>query len=146
MTERVFVDSNVLVYRRDAGEAEKQPRAAEWVEHLARSRLGRLSVQVLHEYYVTVTRKLDPGLPAEEARADAADLFVWRPLPLDADTLQEAWRVEDRFGLSFWDALIVGAARSAGCRYLLTEDLQDGQDLDGLRVVDPFSTRPDELS
>lgn len=146
MTERVFVDSNVLVYRRDAGEAEKQPRAAEWIEHLARSRLGRLSVQVLHEYYVTVTRKLDPGLPAEEARADVADLFVWRPLPLDADTLREAWRVEDRFGLSFWDALIVGAARSTGCRYLLTEDLQDDQDLDGLRVVDPFSTRPDELS
>lgn len=145
MTERVFVDSNVLVYRRDASETEKQPRAAEWVEHLARSRVGRLSVQVLHEYYVTVTRRLDPGLPAEEARADVADLLVWRPLPMDADTLQEAWHVEDRFGLSLWDALIVGAARSIGCRYLLTEDLQDGDDFDGLRVVDPFTTSPADL-
>lgn len=146
MTERVFVDSNVLVYRRDAGEEEKQPRAAEWMEHLARSRLGRLSLQVLHEYYVTVTRKLEPGLSVAEARADVADLLVWRPLPMDADTFREAWHMEDRFGLSFWDALIVGAARSIGCRYLLTEDLQDGLDLDGLRVVDPFMTSPGDLS
>lgn len=146
MTERVFVDSNVLVYRRDVRETEKQSRAAEWVEHLARSRLGRVSIQVLHEYYATVTRKLDPGIPVEEARADVTDYLVWRPVPLEAGLLRDAWRAEDRFGLPFWDALIVAAARDAGCRYLLTEDLQDGQDLDDVRVVDPFHTAPDELA
>ncbi len=134
----VFVDTNVLVYARDDSEPDKQPRAAAWVEHLWRSRTARLSIQVLQEYYATTTRKLEPGLSPEQARADVRDLLAWRPVPVDAEAIEAGWSVEDRFGLSCWDALIVATAKIAGCEYLLTEDLQHGAELDGLRVVNPF--------
>ena len=139
----VFVDTNVLVYARDASEPDKQPVAMNWLEALWSTRAGRLSVQVLQEYYVTVTAKLDPGLEPREARADVRRLGVWDPLPIDLSLQEDAWDVQDRYGLSFWDATIVAAARRLGCRNLLSEDLQAGQDLDGLVVVDPFASGPD---
>jgi predicted nucleic acid-binding protein len=142
----VFVDTNVLVYARDASDIGKQAIAAAWMEHLWTSAGGRLSVQVLQEYYVTVTRKLDPGLSAEEAREDVRDLAAWRPLGIDQPIVEAAWRMEDRYGLSFWDSLIVAAAQAAGCEALLTEDLQHGLDIDGLRVADPFRTTVGSLS
>lgn len=142
MTDLVFVDSNVLVYRRDASEKTKQPQAAAWIEHLWRARTGRLSVQVLEEYYQVVTRRLKPGLPVHEARQEVRELTTWRPVPMDAEVVSGAWEIEDRFGFSFWDALIVSAALRAGCSRLLTEDLQAGLDLDGVLVVDPFRTAP----
>jgi len=106
----VFVDTNVLVYHRDSTEPAKQRRAAEWMARLWDEGTGRVSVQVLHEYYVTVTRKLDPGLPQEEAREDIAALRAWNPLSPDAEILEYARAVQDRYGLSFWDAMIVAAA------------------------------------
>jgi predicted nucleic acid-binding protein len=136
----VFVDTNVLVYARDASDPEKQATAAAWIEHLWTSAGGRLSVQVLQEYYVTVTRKMDPGLSADEARADVRDLAAWRPIRIDEAIIESAWLLEDRYQLSFWDSLIVAAAQAAGCGTLLTEDLQDGLDVDGLRIADPFRT------
>ncbi len=92
-----------------------------------------------------MTHKLRPGLDREVAQADVRDLMAWRPVGIDGPLLEDAWWLEQRFRLSFWDAQIVAAARSAGCRYLLTEDLQGGQDLDGLIVVDPFATPPGAL-
>jgi predicted nucleic acid-binding protein len=142
----VFVDTNVLVYVRDASEPGKQPQALAWIEHLWRTRTGRLSFQVLQEYYAATTRKLRPGLDPERARADVRDLLAWRPVPTGAEVIEAGWKAEDRFGLSCWDGLIVAAARVAGCEYLLTEDLQHGSDLDGLRVVDPFQVEPGALS
>ena len=139
----MFVDSNVLVYSRDASEPEKQPAARAWLRALWESRRGRVSVQVLEEFYVTVTRKLDPGLEAPEARSDVRALGAWDPLAIDHSLLDAAWDLEDRYGFSFWDALIVAAARRLGCGTLLTEDLQDGQDLDGVRVWSPFLHAPD---
>ena len=136
----VFVDTNVLVYARDASDLEKQATTAAWMEHLWTSAMGRLSVQVLQEYYVTVTRKLQPGLPTDEAREDVRDLAAWRPVRIDEAIADSAWRVEDRFRLSFWDSLIVAAAQAAGCEALLTEDLQHDLVIDGLRVTDPFRT------
>jgi predicted nucleic acid-binding protein len=138
----VFVDTNVLVYARDASEAQKQERALAWVEHLWRTREGRLSYQVLEEYYVTVTRKLRPGLPPADARADVRALVAWGPVVVDADVLESAWRLESRWRLSFWDAAILAAARSAGCGQLLTEDLEHGRTMGGVRVVDPFAAEP----
>lgn len=138
----VFVDTNVFVYARDASEPEKQPMAKQWVEALWESRKGRLSVQVLQEYYVTVTAKLDPGLEPPEARADVRRLGAWDPLPIDLTLLEGAWEIQDRYGFALWDAAVVAAARRLGCRYLLTEDLQAGQDLAGTVVVDPFDSPP----
>ncbi len=138
----VFVDTNVLVYARDLNSGPKQRRAGEWMDHLWRTQMGRLSFQVLDEYYAVVTRKLKPGLSAGDARTDVRDLLTWQPQAVDGDVLEAAWDVEDRFGLAFWDALIVAAAHASGCRYLLTEDLQHGQDLDGVGVLSPFVAHP----
>jgi len=136
----VFADTNLLVYARDASDPEKHHEAQAWMEHLWTSGSGRLSIQVLQEYYVTVTRKLHPGLAKEDARADIRDLAAWLPVRIDERIVEEAWALEDRYALSFWDSLIVAAAQSAGCGTLLTEDLQHDLDIDGLRIADPFRT------
>lgn len=142
MIPRVFVDTNVLVYLRDSTDPDKQRRAAEWMAHLWESGSGRLSLQVLQEYYVTMTQKLEPGLTAEEAREDVVALGTWGPVATDMDLLESGWAEQDRYGLSLWDALIVAAARRLGCAVLLTEDLQDGQDLRGVVARNPFTTPP----
>ncbi len=133
-----FVDTNVLVYARDDTDPIKRDRARGVMGLLWESRSGRLSHQVLVEFYSTVTRKLKPGLPAEEARADVIELSQWGPIAPNRDLYAEAWRIEDRFGLSWWDSMIAAAARQAGCAILLSEDLQHGLVIDGLRIVNPF--------
>lgn len=138
MSGAVFVDTHVLVYDQDLAETTKQPLAHRWLSHLWQTRRGRISAQVLSEYYVTVTRQLTPRRPVELARADVRDLAAWRPVPIDVAVIGRAWALEGRFALSWWDALVVSAALVADCAFLLTEDLQDGQVFDGLRVVDPF--------
>jgi predicted nucleic acid-binding protein len=145
MSGPFFVDSNVLVYRHDASESAKQPVAESWISRLWTERAGRISTQVLHEFYQTVTRRLRPGLDRAEARDEVRDLGAWRPVLIDNAVLEQAWKMEDRFQLSFWDSLIVAAAHAAECPYLLSEDLQDGQDLAGVRVVNPFAHVPSEL-
>lgn len=145
MSVPVFVDTDVLVYARDTSEGEKHLRSRHWMSELWSAHAGRVSMQVLHEYYVTVTRKLTPGLSPSEARRDVQDLLLWRPLPLEGPLVEAAWSIEDRYHLSFWDALVVAAARRAGCQRLLSEDLQDGQDFEGTIVVDPFAHDPGNL-
>jgi predicted nucleic acid-binding protein len=142
MTETIFVDTNVLVYRRDSAQGEKQARAEDWMERLWAERSGRLSFQVLQEYYVTVTSKLRPGLDLEAARNDVRSLLAWHPVTVDAGVVESAWVIQDRYQLSWWDALIVAAAQVANCRFLLTEDLQEGQELGRVRVVNPFNVSP----
>ena len=145
MIAPVFVDTNVFVYSRDSRVEAKQAKAEEWLGFLWKTRRGRLSRQVLQEYYTTVTRKLKPGLTPEEARADVRALLHWLA-PVDPAALMEAtWNLQDHFSLSFWDALIVGAAQNLGCAYVLTEDLSTGQDLGGIEVVSPFERLPSDL-
>ena len=143
MNAPVFVDTNVLLYAVDTAEPEKHRAAASWRSELWRSRRGRLSYQVLQEFYVQAVRK-NPRR-AEAARAEVRDFFAWEPVALDTSVIETAWSLQERFSLSFWDALIVAAAQSADCGFLLTEDLSHGQDLDGVRVVSPFRVGPSEL-
>ena len=137
-----FVDTNVLVYARDISEPDKQPLAHDWMEHLWRTGTGRTSMQVLNEYYVTVTRKLSPGLDQTDARNDIRDLGAWRPATIGPFTIATAWDLEDRFSLSWWDSLVVASALELGCDRLLTEDLEDGQEIDQLVVTNPFQHTP----
>ena len=123
----VFVDTNILVYARDSSEPRKQEVAAAWMTRLWKSRRGRLSFQVLQEYYVTVTHKLDSRLDPLTARGEVRALMKWRPQAIDREVLEVAWRVQDSHRLSWWDALIVAAAEASSCEFLLTEDLQDRQ-------------------
>ena len=139
MTAPVFVDTNVLVYARDASEPAKQPRAAEWLAYLWREQAGRTSVQVLSEYYVTVTRKLEPGLDADDAWDDVRALFAWRPQPVDDTVMERAREVERRHSVSWWDSLVVAAAQMQGCSLLLTEDLADGAVLGSVTARSPFT-------
>jgi predicted nucleic acid-binding protein len=147
MTGPVFVDTNVLVYDRDERDPRKHGCARTWLTALwQRPGLGVVSGQVLSEFYWAVTRKLRPGLDEEQARRYIRTFFAWEFVPIDQAVISEAWSAQDRYGFSFWDALVVAAARISRCAVLLTEDLQDGQDLDGLMVVNPFARSPDGLS
>ncbi len=147
MTGPVFVDTNVLVYDRDRRDARKHDQAQAWMAALWRQRgLGVVSTQVLTEFYWTVTRKLRPGLEEDSARRYVRSLCAWEVVGVDQPAISDAWAIQDRLELSFWDALIVAAARIGRCSVLLTEDLQDGQDLDGLLVVSPFAHPPGLLA
>jgi predicted nucleic acid-binding protein len=144
MTANVFVDTNVFIYAVDQADLKKQSAAQAWRAWLWETNRGRISFQVLQEFYVNAMRK-QPSAQVE-VRKEISDLMAWRPIALDAGVIAGAWIIEDRYGISFWDSLIVAAARVAGCRYLLTEDLQRGQDLDGVIVVNPFLSEPTSLS
>ncbi len=146
MSAKVFVDTNVLVYCWDASVPEKQAGASAWMTALWKRRVGRLSYQVLQEFYVTITSKLDPGVKPEEARTDVRALLAWEPLPVDSLVLEGAWLIQDRYGFSWWDALIAAAAQVAGCRYLLSEDFQAGMEVGDLMVINPINTRPGDVS
>ena len=146
MNGTCFVDTNLLVYSRDASEPVKQPRAREWLRHLWATRSGRLSTQVLSEYYVTVTTKLKPGLPPAEAWDDVERLMAWSPQPIDAALLRRGRALQSRYRFAWWDALIAASAQASGCRFLLTEDFQAGQDIDSLTVINPFQQAPAPLA
>lgn len=138
MSDNIFVDTNVLLYARDASEPEKQVLAAAHLDELWEKRTGRLSVQVLNEYFVNVTRKLDPGLSPEEAWDDIEALSAWKPLPLNMALLTRTFATQRRYQLSWWDSMIVAAAEAAGCTRILSEDFSDGTSYFGITVVNPF--------
>lgn len=144
MTARVFVDTNLLVYFRDAGAPRKQAIADEWLRRLWSERSGRTSMQVLSEYYVTVTRKLKRRLDAADAWDDVQGLLRWLPRPIDADLVIQARDVERRHRLNWWDCMIVAAAQLQSCSLLLSEDLQDGGDYGGVVVRNPFTLSVNE--
>jgi predicted nucleic acid-binding protein len=143
MTVPVFVDSNIFLYAVDNADPRKQGVARDWRAELWKSRLGRVSFQVLNEFYVNAVR-LKPAA-RDEARAEVRDLLAWNPVAVDTALIERGWKLQDRYQLSFWDSLIVAAARTASCRFLLTEDLQNGQKLDGIEVVNPFLRDPASL-
>ncbi len=144
MTVPVFVDTNVFIYALDQVDLRKHQAARAWRAELWKSRRGRTSFQVLQEFFVNVTQKALSS--REDARAEVRDLLAWNPVPVNAITLEYGWKIQDHYKLSFWDALIVAAAKQARCGYLLTEDLQADQDIDGVVVVNPFRTAPELLS
>ena len=138
---RVFVDTNVLVYAYDLSAEEKHERAREMVEDLWRTRAGCISVQVLQEFFVNVTRKIPKPLPTAQAKEIVTDLGYWRTHSPSARDVVEAIELHERHELSFWDAMIVRSAASLGCGTLYTEDLNPGQSYDGIRAENPFPVR-----
>ena len=139
MTVPVFVDTNVFVYRHDSSDPSKQACAEQWIRLLAHSRSGRLSFQVLQELYVTLTHEQRLNFDRLEAQEIVKVLATWQPVAADLAMLNRAWILQDRFPLSWWDALIITAAQTCECKVLLTEDLQDGQEFGAVRVVNPFA-------
>ena len=134
-----FVDANVLAYAHDRSETARQPVARALLEKLWRERAGVLSTQVLQEFYVVATRKLDPPMPRGAARELLVLYATWPVVQVDVPLVIAASELEERHTLSFWDALVVEAARRAGAARIVTEDLQPGRRIGGVAVENPFA-------
>ena len=138
MPADVFVDTNILVYAHDLDAGEKHKRAKQLVAELWRSEpFPWLSIQVLQELLVTLRRK---GVPAPEARETVEAYMHWRVVDNDRKLLSAGMTEMERWQLSFWDGLILAAARSVGIKTVCSEDLSDTQDYGGIRVENPFET------
>ena len=136
MSARSFFDTNVLVYADDKDASTKQRRAVELVAEHRRAGTGVVSLQVLQEYFVTVTRKLH--LDADIARRKVELLAEFDVAAPDLADVLAAIDLHRLHGFSFWDALVIRAAKQSGCTVLLTEDLKDRREVDGVRIVNPF--------
>lgn len=135
-----FVDTNVIAYARDARQPAKQSIAESWLSALARRREGRISSQILIEFYAVATHPKKLDLPAASAQADCRALLAWEPIAPDLSLFESAWSLQDRYNFSWWDALIVAAALRQECTLLLSEDLQHGQVIDNrLTLINPFA-------
>ncbi len=135
MAGRTFLDSNVLVYMFDGKYPEKSRKARAMYAGLDQV---VLSTQVLQEFFWNVTMKLSPAMPQAAAMECVRDFSAHTVVVLDVETILAAIARSTTHRIAFWDGLIVEAALSAGCSRLLTEDLQDGRDFDGLKVENPF--------
>lgn len=141
----VFVDTNVLLYAIDDREPDKRDRSRLWLAACWSRHCGRLSTQVLNEFYWNVRRRFSSALAGGDARAEVRRYQSWQPWMIDHATVESAWAVEARHRLAYWDALVVASAQQQGCTILLTEDLQHGQSIDGVRIVSPFVVGPELL-
>ena len=141
----VFVDTNVLLYGEDSADGVKQSAALAWLKRLWLDRRGRLSTQVLNEFYVNATCKLRLPMAQADARTEVRRYQQWQPWVADHATVETAWAIESRYRLSYWDALIVASAQAQGCRFLLTEHLQHEQRIDNVQIVNPFFAGPEWL-
>ncbi len=134
-----FCDTNVLVYAHDLGAGEKRARAVHLIDGLWERGNGALSVQVLQELYVTLTRKLAPPIQPAEARAIIADLTNWTVVAPDSAAVLAAIDASARWQVSFWDAMVITAAQQAGAETIWSEDLSHDQRFGNLTVRNPFA-------
>jgi predicted nucleic acid-binding protein len=138
MSGKVFVDTNILIYAHDLDAGQRNTLSADILRDLWESRTGVISTQVLQEFYVNVTRKIGNPLPKAKARGIIESYLAW-PVELnDAQTVLAASEIEERYMLSFWDALIVASASNAEAEKILTEDLNHGQQIEGILIENPF--------
>ncbi len=138
MSDRVFVDTNILVYAHDLSAQDRHTRAAAIVESLWETETGVISTQVLQEFYVTVTRKIKNPLTPAEARDIIRNYLAWPVQINDPETTIRASEIEEKNSLSFWDALIVAAALRLQAKKIITEDLNHGQIIEGVLVENPL--------
>jgi predicted nucleic acid-binding protein len=140
MSDRYFVDTNILMYAHDSAAGEKHARAKALVEELWKSRSGAVSTQVLQELAVNLRRKAKKPLDAKATRDVISDYLAWHVVVNGGDSILEALELEARYQLSFWDALVVQAAMVAGAEILYSEDLSDGQRYGTVQVENPLTS------
>lgn len=133
-----FVDTNILVYAHDISAREKHEKAKLLVHDLWESRKGCLSIQVLQEFFVTITKKVPCPINLSDAASIISDLGQWKVHAPGTDDILEAISIQKHYGLSFWDSLIINSACSLNCNVLWSEDLGNGQTYEGVRVINPF--------
>ena len=139
--QRVFVDTSVFVYADDAAEPTRRQQARDWLAHLWATRMGRTSTQVLSEYYVCVTQRIQPGLVQGDARAKLRRYQQWQPWVTDHQTVETAWGLEVRLQVDYWQALILASAMHSGCDAVLSDALPLAR-YDQLEVINPFEMSP----
>jgi predicted nucleic acid-binding protein len=137
MSGRAFIDTNVLVYAHDRDASTKHEIANALLRELWSERTGVLSMQVLQEFYVTVTRKIPVPLSRDLARAVVDSYAIWCIETTPAE-ISAAFRIEDESRIGFWDALIVSSAAKSGASRILSEDLNAGQRIGGILIENPF--------
>jgi len=137
MSDRIFVDTNVLIYAHDVDATIKHTAAKGVLQELWRERSGVLSMQVLQEFYVNVTRKITRPISRASARLVVSSYSIWCVESVAAD-IASAFRIEYEARIGFWDALIVVSALKNGATQILSEDLNPGQVIAGIRIVNPF--------
>ena len=139
MTARLFVDTNILIYALDPAEPEKRAASADLLRRTITNHTLALSPQNLNECYRVLSQRRQL-VDAAAARAYLTHLTPWCIAPLDGQTTVKAWAVQDEAGLSWWDALLVASALMAGCRLFISEDMQDGRVISGMRIANPFAS------
>ena len=141
MSDRYFVDTNILMYAHDTAAADKHARAKALVEELWQNRSGVVSTQVLQELAVNLRRKAKKPLDAKATREVVSDYLTWQVVVNGGDSILEALDLGARYQISFWDGLIVQAAQASGAEILYSEDLAGGQAYGSVRVVNPLLNR-----
>ena len=138
MSELVFVDTNILVYAHDADAGMKHERAVSILKELWDKDTGRMSVQVLQEFYINVTKKLTTRLARSSAREVVEIYAAWVHEPTIPETVLRATDIAELAQISFWDALILASAEKSGAATLYSEDLNHGQSIVGIQIVNPL--------
>lgn len=136
--DRVFIDTNVLIYAYDVTAGEKHAIALDILTDLWNSRLGVVSTQVLQEFFVNVVHKIQKPVDKRLAKEIVRDLLKWHVVVNNGASILDAIDINDRYGYSFWDAMIIEAAIKGGAVVLMSEDLQDGQAISGVSIKNPF--------
>jgi predicted nucleic acid-binding protein len=138
MSGKTFIDTNVLIYAHDIDAKKKNDIAKAVLRELWAERMGVLSMQVLQEFYVNVTRKIVSPLSRELARSVVTSYVPWC-METTPDEITTAFRIEDESRIGFWDALIVSSAVKSGAMRILSEDLNAGQRIAGVLIENPFA-------
>jgi predicted nucleic acid-binding protein len=140
MSDKHFVDTNILMYAHDASAGAKHERASALVQALWENRSGVVSTQVLQELAVNLRRKAGKPLDVKATREIVSDYLTWQVVVNDGEAILEALDLEARYQVSFWDALVLQAAQAAGCEILYSEDLSDGQRYGTVQVRNPLAS------
>ena len=143
--EPVFVDTSVLILSEDGARPEAREQVMAVLRLLWQQRRGRLSTQVLNDFYRLVTTRIQPPMPNGDARAEVRRYQRWQPWAIDHATVESAWSIESRFGLPYADALIVAAAKAQGCSRLLSPELKHELQLDSVQILNPLLMVPEAL-
>jgi predicted nucleic acid-binding protein len=138
--DRFFVDTNLILYSVDPRDPVKRDRSRMWLAALWESGAGRLSWQVLHEFYANAQKSI--GTDPERAREMVALFHKWQPGEMTIGLIERGWYWMDEAQLSYWDSLILASAERLGCRWLVSEDFAAGRRFEGVTVVNPFQGPP----
>ncbi len=136
--DKIFLDTNVIIYAYDVSAGEKNKKATNILIDLWNSGLGVISTQVLQEFFFTITKKIPKPLDIKSAKKIVNDFLKWNLVVNDGESILDAIEIQLRYKYSFWDSLIIESAVKGRASFLFSEDLSDGQQIDGITIKNPF--------